>query len=585
MSIPNGTLGLPQLSAKPSAPPTGSVIIYTRSDGVLYLQDAAGSEFAFGSVDFISSLTGDVSGTGPGAAATTVNFVGGLAAAMVASGSALANNATSVGTPSTIVFRDSSGNFSANIITATLNGSSSGFTGALLGDVTGNQNSTVVSFVGGSTAAMVHLAEQAANSATAVNVASTIVKRDASGNFAANIITADLSGNVTGDVTGNLTGNVTGNVSGSSSSFTGSLSGDVTGTQSSTSINSTVVTGKVLTGYAIGTNTPILATDTVLSAFEKLQAQVGSTSGSAITSLTGDVSASGPGSALATVNSVGGSSAANIHSAELAANAATYLNTASTIVSRDASGNFSANIITATLNGSSSGFTGALLGDVTGNQNSTAISATTITGKLLTGFSVGTNTPIVGTDTILSAFEKIQGQLNSEVSSAITNLTGDVVANGPGIVAAAIQPNVVTNTKLAQMAATTIKGNNTGSPANAADLTETQVAGMLSTFFDANGAAATVQTNLNNYIDPTSLQFGWNYQNPHYYTQMIYTGSNVTEIIYWDSPSMVTQIFTKAMTYTSGLVTQVVLTRISDSATLTKNIAYSGSEVSTVTRS
>jgi hypothetical protein len=108
---------------------------------------------------------------------------------------------------------------------------------------------------------------------------------------------------------------------------------------------------------------------------------------------------------------------------------------------------------------------------------------------------------------------------------------------------------------------------------------------MLSTFFDANGAAATVQTNLNNYIDPTSLQFGWNYQNPHYYTQMIYTGSNVTEIIYWDSPSMVTQIFTKAMTYTSGLVTQVVLTRISDSATLTKNIAYSGSEVSTVTRS
>jgi hypothetical protein len=66
---------------------------------------------------------------------------------------------------------------------------------------------------------------------------------------------------------------------------------------------------------------------------------------------------------------------------------------------------------------------------------------------------------------------------------------------------------------------------------------------------------------------------------------MIYTGSNVTQIIYWDSPSMTTQLFTKNMTYTGSLVTQVVLTRISDGATLTKNIAYSGSQVSTVTRS
>lgn len=57
-----------------------------------------------------------------------------------------------------------------------------------------------------------------------------------------------------------------------------------------------------------------------------------------ITSLTGDVSATGPGAAVATVNSVGGSSASSIHSAELAANAATSSNTASTIVKRDASG-------------------------------------------------------------------------------------------------------------------------------------------------------------------------------------------------------------------------------------------------------
>lgn len=43
------------------------------------------------------------------------------------------------------------------------------------------------------------------------NTVSTIVARDASGNFAANTITANLTGNVTGNVTGNLTGTVTGN--------------------------------------------------------------------------------------------------------------------------------------------------------------------------------------------------------------------------------------------------------------------------------------------------------------------------------------------------------------------------------------
>lgn len=62
----------------------------------------------------------------------------------------------------------------------------------------------------------------------------------------------------------------------------------------------------------------------------------------AIDALNGDVSATGPGVVSATVNSVGGSSAANIHSAELAANAATNLNTPSTIAKRDASGNFRA---------------------------------------------------------------------------------------------------------------------------------------------------------------------------------------------------------------------------------------------------
>lgn len=63
---------------------------------------------------------------------------------------------------------------------------------------------------------------------------------------------------------------------------------------------------------------------------------VGGTGG--ISSLTGDVTATGPGAAAATVASVGGSTAAAVGTATVLANAATDASTVSTIVKRDASG-------------------------------------------------------------------------------------------------------------------------------------------------------------------------------------------------------------------------------------------------------
>jgi hypothetical protein len=66
----------------------------------------------------------------------------------------------------------------------------------------------------------------------------------------------------------------------------------------------------------------------------------GSGGGAGMTSLTGDVTATGPGASAAAVALVGGSSASNVHAAELTCNAATNANTVSTIVKRDSSGNF-----------------------------------------------------------------------------------------------------------------------------------------------------------------------------------------------------------------------------------------------------
>ena len=71
--------------------------------------------------------------------------------------------------------------------------------------------------------------------ATNANTASTLVKRDGSGNFAAGTITASLTGNVTGNTSGTHTGPVTGNASTATAlatSRTISLSGDVSGSAS-----------------------------------------------------------------------------------------------------------------------------------------------------------------------------------------------------------------------------------------------------------------------------------------------------------------------------------------------------------------
>ena len=167
----------------------------------------------------------------------------------------------SANTASTVVNRDSSGNFAAGTITAALVGNASTATtlqtardiileGVVTGTVSFNGSQNVSIATSYSDADITALAAMsgtglvtrtanntyAQRSVTAtsssgitvtngdgvsgnitINVASTannsannLVLRDASGNFAAGTITAALTGNVTGNVTGNLTGDVTG---------------------------------------------------------------------------------------------------------------------------------------------------------------------------------------------------------------------------------------------------------------------------------------------------------------------------------------------------------------------------------------
>lgn len=85
---------------------------------------------------YITSLHGDVTASGPGAASTMVVSVGGASAASIESAVLVVNNATANDSASTLVYRDGSGNFSAGTITASLIGTASGNANIALSNLT-----------------------------------------------------------------------------------------------------------------------------------------------------------------------------------------------------------------------------------------------------------------------------------------------------------------------------------------------------------------------------------------------------------------------------------------------------------------
>jgi hypothetical protein len=73
----------------------------------------------------------------------------------------------------------------------------------------------------------------------------------------------------------------------------------------------------------------------------------------------------------------------------------------------------------------------------------------------------------------------------------ITALTGNVVASGPGSVAATIQANVVTNAMLSTVATATFKGRTTAGTGNVEDLTATQATALLNAMVGDSGSGGT----------------------------------------------------------------------------------------------
>ena len=68
-----------------------------------------------------------------------------------------------------------------------------------------------------------------------------------------------------------------------------------------------------------------------------------------------------------------------------------------------------------------------LTGDVTGSGTTsfiTSIAATVVTGKAIAGYTVGSDTALVATDTILQALQKLQGQVSARIKGTDTFFIG-----------------------------------------------------------------------------------------------------------------------------------------------------------------
>ena len=347
------------------------------------------------------------------------------------------------------------------------------------------------------------------SNATSSNTVSTIVARDASGNFNAGTITAALTGNVTGDVSGNAgtatilqTARTIGGVS-----FNGSaninLPGVNTAGNQNTSGNAATAT-KWATGRTISLTGDVTGTSGSFDGSGNLSfaTTIAANSVALGTDTTGNYVASITNGSYITGGN-GGSEGAALTLAVDATNA----NTASKVVARDASGNFSAGTITAALSGNAStattlqtartingtSFNGAANITVPANIATSATASAFKVPFANTTVSTTGNYGLLQDSTATFTYNPSTNTLTAGTfSGALTgNVTGDVTGNVTGS-SGSCTGNASTATTL--QTARTINGVSFNGSANitvTANTPNTLTRGTYLTGSNFNGSAAT----------------------------------------------------------------------------------------------
>ena len=289
--------------------------------------------------------------------------------------------------------------------------------------------------------------------ATNANTASAIVQRDASGNFSAGTITAALSGNATTATTaanvnnGTLTMNVSGTGLSGSQTFTANQSSAATFTVTSNATSANTASAIVARGASgeitvgdVTTNRPSAPTTGYIYWGNSGTKYMGFDGTNIVASVSPSFSITGNAATATTATTANATAAAltagsfltsggtfNGSTARTFAVDATNLNTASKVVARDASGNFSAGTITAAL-------TGNVTGNVSGSSGSCTGNAATATA-LSSGQSNWSGTGVIGNVVGMLAWKNYSNNHVIFDASASTSPSGGAVNNTNAAVA------------------------------------------------------------------------------------------------------------------------------------------------------